>query len=190
MSDTLNALVVARRIAARLDEDGIRYGIGGALALGAWGAPRSTKDVDLTMFVTERELPRCLDALERAAVMVDRSEAERGVARIGMFKGRAGKILVDVFLMGHPQYAEMGRRCVTIDDAAGGKLSFISAEDLCLHKLIFGRPKDVTDLEELLSHRPSVDLAYVRGWLVKMVPDGDPRLGLLDDLERRFATRP
>jgi hypothetical protein len=31
--DTLNALVVARRIANRLDEDGITYGVGGALAL-------------------------------------------------------------------------------------------------------------------------------------------------------------
>jgi hypothetical protein len=43
-----------------------------------------------------------------------------------MFKGRARTILVDVFLMGHPQYEEMRRRCVTIDDTAGDKLSFIS----------------------------------------------------------------
>jgi hypothetical protein len=82
--DTLNALVVAKRIAERLDEDCIPYGVGGALALGAWGAPRSTKDVDITVFV----------------------------------------------------------------------------------------------------------LSYVRGWLTRMVPDGDPRLAVLDDLERRFARRP
>jgi hypothetical protein len=188
--DTLNALVVARRIADRLDEDRIAYGVGGALALGAWGAPRSTKDVDITVFVSEDELPRCFDALERAGVMIDRAGATRDVARIGLFKGRAGKILVDVFLMGHPQYEDMRRRCVTIDDATGGKLSFISAEDLCLHKLLFGRPKDVTDLEQLISHRPAIDLVYVRGWLTRMTPAGDPRLALLDDLERRFAKRP
>jgi hypothetical protein len=187
-TETLNALKVARRIAERLHEDGIAYGVGGALALGAWGAPRATKDVDITVFVPESELPRCLDALERAGIIVDRSEAARDVARIGMFKGRAGRILVDVFLMGHPQYEDMKLRCVTLDDGSGGGLSFISAEDLCLHKLIFGRPKDVTDLEELLSHRPSLDLAYVRRWLIKMVPPGDLRLALLDDLERRFAT--
>jgi hypothetical protein len=187
-AETLNALKVARRIAERLDEDGIAYGIGGALALGAWGAPRSTKDVDMTVFIPESELPRCLDALERAGIMIDRSGAARDVARIGMFKGRAGRILVDVFLMGHPQYDDMKLRCVAFDDDAGGKLSFISAEDLCLHKLIFGRPKDVIDLEQLLSHRPSLDLAYVRHWLTRMVPAGDPRLALLDDLERRFVT--
>jgi hypothetical protein len=121
--------------------------------------------------------------------MLDRSSATRDVTRIGMFKGRAGKILVDVFVTGHPQYDDMKRRCVTIDDGTGGKLSFISAEDLCLHKLLFGRPKDVTDLEELFSRRPTLDLAYIRGWLTKMVPAGDPRITLLDDLERRFIGR-
>jgi len=55
---SLNALAVARRIAERLDEDGLPYGIGGALALGVWGAPRATKDVDLTVFVGEHELSR------------------------------------------------------------------------------------------------------------------------------------
>jgi hypothetical protein len=35
--------------------------------------------------------------------------------------------------------------------------------------------------------RPTLDLAYVRGWLVQMVPAGDPRLDVLDDLTRRFA---
>ena len=188
-TETLNALAVARRMADRLDEDGIAYGIGGALALGAWGAPRSTKDVDITIFVSEYELPRCFDALERAGILLDRSGATRDVARIGMFKGRAGKILVDVFVTGHPQYDDMRRRCVPIDDGTGRKLSFISAEDLCLHKLLFGRPKDVTDLEELFARRPTLDLAYIRGWLTKMVPAADPRLAVLDDLERRFTGR-
>ena len=145
--------------------------------------------MDITIFVSENELPRCFDALERAGIMLDRTAAARDVARIGMFKGRAGKILVDVFLMGHPQYENMKRRCVAIDDTTGRKLSFISAEDLCLHKLLFGRPKDVADLEDLVFHRPTLDLGYVRGWLTKMIPAGDPRLAVLDDLERRVADR-
>ena len=86
--DTLNALVVARQIADRLDEDQLACGVGGALALGAWGAPRATKDVDITVFVFEDDLPRCFDALERAGVIIDRAGATRDVARIGLFKGR------------------------------------------------------------------------------------------------------
>jgi hypothetical protein len=121
--DSLSALAVARRIAARLDEDGLPYGIGGALALGAWGAVRATKDVDMTIFAREDELARVFDVLERAGIMIDRTGAARDVSRIGMFKGQAGRII------------------------------------------------------------------YVRGWLTKMVPAGDRRLALLDDLERRAAQR-
>lgn len=186
---SLNALAVARRIAARLDEDGLPYGIGGALALGAWGAVRATKDVDMTIFIREAELPRAFDALERAGVMINRTDAVRDVARIGMFKGLSGRVIVDVFITGHPQYEEMKRRCTLIEGPDGGKLSFISAEDLCLHKLLFGREKDSIDLERLIARNPDLDLAYVRGWLTKMAPAGDRRFALLDDLERRFAAR-
>lgn len=188
---SLSALAVARRIAERLDEDALPYGIGGALALGAWGAPRATKDVDLTIFITERELPRAFDALERAGVLIDRIAATRDVGQMGMFKGRSGRLFVDVFVTGHPQYEDMKRRCVWIDDPASGrKLSFISAEDLCLHKLLYARPKDLIDLEQLVARRPALDFAYVRGWLEQMVPVADPRLRTLDDLQRRFAVNP
>jgi hypothetical protein len=39
---------VVARLADRLDEDALPYAIGGALALGAWGVPRATSDVDIS----------------------------------------------------------------------------------------------------------------------------------------------
>lgn len=176
---------VALRIAKCLDEDGIEYGIGGALALGALGAPRATKDVDITIFLPEAQLPRAFDALERAGLLLDRAAATRDVARIGLFKARAGKMIVDVFQSGHPQYDEMKSRRISLE-AFGERLWFISAEDLCLHKLIYGRPKDLIDLERLIAVRPTMDLAYVRSWMARMIPAGDRRFAALDDLERRF----
>lgn len=185
--ETLNALTIAGRIADRLDEDELPYAIGGALALGVWGAPRATKDVDLSIFIREAELARAFEALERAGVMIDRDAAAKSVARIGLFKGRAGKIFVDAFISGHPQYDAMQARRASVEDPSTGKhLWFISAEDLCIHKLVFGRPKDVTDLERLFAVRAELDVAYVRAWLTQMVPAGDPRGAILDDLVRRF----
>jgi hypothetical protein len=182
----MNALEAAQRIAASLEDDGIPYAIGGALALGVWGVPRATKDVDISVFVDASELPRAIDSFERAGVIVDRDTAAKDVARIGLFKARLGRIIVDGFLSAHPQYADMHRRRVRVAPAAGQPIWFISAEDLCVHKLIYGRPKDVTDLESLIAVRPSLDLEYVRSWLVRMVPAGDRRIAILDDLERRF----
>ena len=189
MSTSLNALVVARRIADRLDEDEIPYGIGGALALAAWGSPRATKDVDLSIFIRADELARVFDAFERAGVVVNRSDAVRDVARIGLFVGAAGRMRVDTFVSEHPHFEEMGRRRQAIVDDEGRQLWFITAEDLTVMKLIYGRDKDITDIERLFAVRPGLDLAYVRDWLAKMVPAGDRRLATLQDLAQRFLNR-
>ena len=52
----MNAIEAARQIGSCLDEDGVPYAIGGALALGVWGVPRATKDVDLSVFDRVDEL--------------------------------------------------------------------------------------------------------------------------------------
>ncbi|HEY4182391.1 MAG TPA: nucleotidyl transferase AbiEii/AbiGii toxin family protein [Kofleriaceae bacterium] len=185
----MTPLDAARRIAAVLSDDGVRYALGGALALGVWGLPRATKDVDISIFVRRDELPRVLDLLEHAGVMVHHEDARRGVERNGLFNGRCGTITIDVFLSEHPQYADMARRARSVVDSTGQTLWFISAEDLCLHKLIFGRPKDVIDLEGMLAVRP-IDFDYVADWLDKMTPEGDPRRAVLVDLRKRFGTTP
>jgi len=54
-----------------------------------------------------------------------------------------------------------------------------------------GAPDEAMEFPDTLNALVvALDLAYVRGWLIKMVPSADPRLALLDDLERRFARLP
>jgi hypothetical protein len=180
----MSAADAAARIADRLDEDGIEYAIGGALALGVWGAPRSTVDVDLTVFVEPGDLSRVVAALERAGVMLDPG-AEREAARIGLFRGRLGRTPVDVFVASHPHHHEMRGRRLTAVDPGGATRWFISPEDLVVLKLFYGRPKDEIDLERLFAVRPDLDLDYVEGWIERMVPAGDRRLALLARLRRR-----
>lgn len=185
----MNAFEVSRHVAARLDEDGLPYAIGGALALTAWAIPRDTKDVDISVFASDSELPRVFEALERAGVMLDRADATKSIARIGMFTGRCGRTLVDVFVSQHPHFLEMHRRRTRLDYPGGPPLWFISADDLCVMKLLYGRTKDVPDLERLFA-LSSVDVGYIRSWLERMAPAGDRRFALLDDLERRFIRAP
>lgn len=184
----MNAYDAAVRIADCFEQDGVPYAVGGALALMAWGVPRPTKDVDISAFTKREELPRVVDSLERAGVNVNREDAARGVERAGLFKGRLGVFLVDVFLSEHPQYDEMARRARGVVGPDGRRLVYISAEDLALHKLLFGRDKDLDDLQNLLAVRSGFDFEYVRGWLVQMTPPADRRIDMLDDLERRFGS--
>jgi len=180
---------VAARLADRLDEDGLPYALGGALALGAWGVPRTTSDVDASVFVSERELDRLLDSVERAGAVVERAEAHRSVARTGFFVAFFGRTRIDLFIAHHPWHAEMQRRRVSLPTPDGQPRWFLSPEDTALAKLLYARPKDVLDLDRLFAVQAGcIDLAYLREWLPRMVPAGDARLGLLEDLARRLAT--
>jgi len=180
----MNAAQVAAHVAARLDEDAIPYAIGGALALGTWGVPRATSDVDLSIFSSKQQLPRISDALERAGMMFERSAAAKELERIGLFQGFVGRTRVDVFMSDHPHMDAMHRRRMLVDG-----VWFISAEDLSVMKLIYGRDKDIIDLERLFAVRRELDVAYVREWLDQMVPAGDRRLVTFEDLARRFLNR-
>ncbi|MEO6771649.1 MAG: hypothetical protein ABI467_01340 [Kofleriaceae bacterium] len=182
----MEALASARRIGEGLDEDHLPYGIGGALALGVWGAPRMTLDVDISVFVGPGDVVRVLDSLERIGVMVKRDQAVRDIERVGFAKGRLGIVVVDVFISQHPQFAAMAKRVRRIVDASGWSAAFISAEDLCLYKLVYYRDKDLVDLQHLFAARTDLDTGYIREWLGNMFPAGDPRLAMLDELERRF----
>ena len=181
----MNPAEVAQRLGDRLEEAGLSYAIGGALALGVWGAPRMTKDVDLSIFA-RHDFAQITEALERAGMMFDRDAAPKTIERIGMFNGRLAGVVVDIFMSSHPHMAEMEIRRQRVE-AGGTHLYFISAEDLCVMKLVYGRPKDVGDLERLFAAR-ELDVAYVRRWLNQM-PVGPDRIATLDDLERRFAGR-
>jgi hypothetical protein len=177
---------VAGRLADRFDEDNLPYAIGGALALGVWGVPRMTSDVDIAVFAGEGELDRVFEAVERAGAMVDRNEARRAVTRAGFFVAHLGRTRLDVFMAHHPWHAEMHNRRVSLATPEGRARWFLSAEDTALAKLIYARPKDVEDLQRLFTVQAGrLDLDYLRRWLPLIVPAGDTRLGLFDDLVRR-----
>ncbi len=179
---------VVARLADRFDEDGLPYALGGALALGAWGVPRTTSDVDLSVFVSENELDGLLNSVERAGAMVDRAEAHRTVARMGLFVAYFARTRIDLFIAHHPWHAEMQRRRVSLPTPDGQARWFLSAEDTALAKLLYAQPKDVQDLKRLFAVQAGrIDLAYLQEWLPRMVPAGDSRLALLEDLSHRLA---
>jgi len=180
---------VAGHLADRFDEDGLAYAFGGAMALGAWGVPRTTSDVDVAVFVPEADLDRVLDAVERGGAVVDRAEAGRMVARTGMFMAVLADTRLDVFISHHPMHADMERRRVALKTLDGEFRWFLSADDVVLTKLIYGRAKDIADLQRLFAVRGgALDFDYVGGWLAKIVPPGDHRLAILAGLRRQFSS--
>jgi hypothetical protein len=183
-----DAASVAVWLVDRLTEDGIEYAIGGALALGAHGAPRMTRDVDLSVFVPEPEIDRLFAALERAGCLFRRDDARRDVERLALFRVRLGRVDVDLFVAFHPHHHEALGRRASLPGPDGRRRWFLSAEDLVIHKLALFRGKDRLDLEALFAVKgPRLDLAYVRRWIGALTEAGDPRREELERLAQKFA---
>ena len=70
-----DAASAARQLASRLEERQQPYALGGAIALGYWGAPRGTVDVDLTLFVPPDQPLSCVRVLQQIGCEVDASRA-------------------------------------------------------------------------------------------------------------------
>lgn len=176
--DVVSALVDA------LEESGLPYAIGGAIALAAWSEPRATRDVDVTLFVDESVPDAALDALEEAGLSVDRGTARMQARDRGMFVLRSEDgYRVDVFVASIPFYAvaEQRRRRVRL---AGRETWVLDPESLTVFKMLFFRAKDLVDVARLLELRP-VDAEIVRDALVEVVGDDDPRVQRWDELTLR-----
>jgi hypothetical protein len=62
---------------------------------------------------------------------------------------------------------------------------FASAEDVIIHKLFAGRPRDLEDVRGILGRHPVLDTSYIRRWL-KILEEGTdkPLLSTLTALAR------
>ena len=74
-----------------------------------------------------------------------------------------------MFLSLDEHYDEIAARVVTFPFAPAHRpLPFLSAEDLALFKLSFGRPKDWVDLQSLCRAGRQLDVAYIERQLLAL----------------------
>jgi hypothetical protein len=187
MAEDRSAAEVARDLADALEQSGIPYAIGGAIALGFYAPPRATVDVDVNVFVSpEGELARALDALRGAAFTPedDPETVSQQAREEGQLRGTVGAMRVDVFVPAIPYYAELeGRRRQVV--LLGRPLWILAAHDLVVLKMMFFRRKDLADVEAVLRDQgPAVDREWVRRKLAELAGEGDERLRAWDELAR------
>jgi hypothetical protein len=179
--------VLARRLADACEAAGIPYAVGGALALGVWGFPRATNDVDLDVFVPPDQLAPVLGGLTRAGFELDEDAALASARARGDFKLWCDGMRVDVFVASIPFYDSVARR-VRRAPLEGREATFLAPEDLVVFKLLFFRRKDLLDVERLVAFvGPAFDREYVHRWLVDLVGEDDERVARWDEMLRDLA---
>lgn len=171
---------LARRLADALEAADVPYAVGGALALGVWGVPRATNDVDLDIFVEPDDLPPVLPVLRSAGCEFSDDDVLHSARDRGDFDMQLEGMRIDVFVACVPFYESVERR-VRKAPLEGRPASYLSPEDLTVFKFLFFRIKDLLDVERLVAFQgPDLDRDYVRKWLVDLVGNDDERLARWD----------
>ena len=166
-------------LAAVLRRAGIPYAVGGSIALGFHAEPRATIDVDVNVFLGNRdEIAGLVDLLESAGYRPDepRGRLMRRALEDSQFRVYFQNVRVDVFPATNSYYAEFPSRVRHFDDGTGGEYPVLGAEDIAVLKCVFNRPKDDADLVNLCEHCPGLDIEFVKRKLGELLGEDDSRI--------------
>lgn len=179
-----NVFVVAKRLAEQLESREVEYAFGGALALGYWGAPRGTLDVDLTLFMPAEQPNECVRLLQDLGCELPVAATLQSLGEHGFCSVEFTGLRLDVFLPTIPFYEAARARRKQVE-LGGQPILVWDAETLAVFKLMFFRRKDLADVEQILrTQGTQFDRSWARRQLAGMYGDGDPRLSAWDELVR------
>jgi predicted nucleotidyltransferase len=158
---------ILARLAQALDAAGIPYMIIGGQAVLIHGRLRVTEDVDLTLGVDCGEAARVLKALKGIGLRPLVEQPEEFIARtyiLPMF-AEVEKVRVD-FAFSFSPYEQTAIGRAQIRQETGYPVRFVTVEDLIIHKLFAGRPRDIEDIRGVLARQQGkVNREYLRHWI-------------------------
>jgi predicted nucleotidyltransferase len=169
------------RIALGLEERQIPYMVIGGQAVLIYGEPRLTRDIDVTLGVGPERLKELLAFAKSAAWRVLVETPEEFVQRtmvLPLVEPESG-IRIDL-VFSHSVYEQQAMQRVQPVDIGKAAVRFASAEDVIVHKIVAGRPRDREDVRSILLKNSALDEEYVRYWLAEF----DRSLG--EDFTARF----
>ncbi len=139
--------------------------IGGQAVL-LYGEPRLTRDIDITLGHDVDALKNVLKALEGSGLNAATSDIERFASETHVLPlvEKATGIRVDLIFSFSEYEREALRRAISVP-LQGGLVRFVSVEDLIIHKVVAGRPRDLDDIRGILARMPDMDESYFKKWL-------------------------
>lgn len=145
---TMNLFDELVLVVSALDRSGIDYALVGGIAVGVWGAPRATKDIDL--LIKPDDLVRAKESLRQVGYSLEAlpMQFSDGMRMQRVSKVGAGALMtVDFILVDanlEPAWQSRSRR-----DTDVVSITVISRDALIAMKLSAGRPQDQADVIKL-----------------------------------------
>jgi len=153
-------------IASSLDEAGIRYMVIGGQAVIAHGFARVTEDIDITLGCGPERLQELLAIAARQnwSVMIDEPVPFVQDTMVLPCCDDETGIRIE-FIFSFTPYEQIALDRIERKSIGGAEVAFVCAEDLIVHKMVAGRPRDLEDIRVVLLKNPNTDLVYVEKWL-------------------------
>lgn len=153
------------RIAHALEDAGIPYMVIGGQAVLLYGEPRLTKGIDITIGADLDRLADVLKLVQRIELklLVAPETFTRQTMVLPCVDPGTG-IRLDLIFSVTP-YERQAMERVRRVKLGGAEVRFASLEDLLVHEVMAGRPRDLEDVKSMLLKNPQADLPYIRKWL-------------------------
>lgn len=155
------------RLARALDEARLPYMIIGGQAVLLYGEPRLTRDIDITLGVDmDRQADIVAVATTLSLTPLVAPESFTKQTMVLPCLDQATGIRIDFIFSFTPYERQAIDRAARVS-IGNAQVRFATVEDLIIHKMLAGRPRDHEDVTGILLKQPHLDLAYVRHWLAQ-----------------------
>jgi hypothetical protein len=143
-------LQALRDIQDFLRNKGIPYMIIGGIANLVWGEPRTTLDIDITVYVPQKEIENFIDEIgRRFRILVDNPlEFVRKTHVLPV--ETENSIRLDIILAGLDYERKAIDRALDVEIEEGIKVRICTPEDLIIHKAVSERARDWQDIEGII----------------------------------------
>ena len=154
------------RLQKLLDTANIPSIVIGGIAVGTWGEPRLTRDVDIKILLTREKSSILLSLLgkEYISLLPDPMEALQKQAMVFIQDETGTRIDL---LLGETIFDKKAiKRGRYVETQPGIIIRMCTPEDLIIYKLISARPRDFEDAKSVVRRQGSeLDEKYILSWL-------------------------
>lgn len=141
--------------------------IGGQAVL-VYGEPRLTRDIDITLGLEPEYFQKIHTIVKKLSLSVLVDDLEPFIQKTAVFPAmddRSG-IRID-FIFSFSEYEKQALYRVNTILIERTNIHFASLEDVVIHKIVAGRPRDLEDIKSILLKNPRYDKEYIISWLTE-----------------------
>jgi hypothetical protein len=167
---------ILSRIGVSLTRHSLPYMIIGGQAVLLYGEPRLTRDIDITLGVNADYINELLAVVRELSLRPIPEDIESFVRQTMVFPAfdETTGIRVD-FIFSFTPYEtgaiKRARRIKILEQ----EVCFASPEDVIIHKIFAGRPRDIEDVRTIILKNPEIDIQYIKGWLREFDASSDKK---------------